>query len=48
MYRVMIECKQPFLGVHVSNKVLAKLINWYEIGSYVDMDSIPLHLLITW
>ena len=44
---MMIECKHPFLGVHVSNKILAKLIPWYEIGSYVDIDSVPLHLLVS-
>ena len=40
-------CTHPFLGAHVSNKILTKKIPWYEIRSYVDIDSIPLHLLIT-
>ena len=40
-------CTHPFLGVHVSNKILTKKIPCYEICSYVDIDSIPLHLLIT-
>ena len=47
IYKIIIYLLYELVGFNVKSKTLPKLMSRHNIGSYVEIDSFPSHVLIT-